>query len=105
MEQSAVAGEEIVVDAAAEIVEEAVAAVTKLGSKEDMKGVPSLLSVRKMQLCFCLTASLRWNRARRSSTIQRSALSSLSHVRVLIWEQMMKRWLAAGTLIQAQHTT
>jgi radical SAM superfamily enzyme with C-terminal helix-hairpin-helix motif len=105
MEQSAVAGEEIVVDAAAETVEEAVAAVTKLGSKEDMKGVPSLLSVRKMQLCFCLTASLRWNRARRSSTIQRSALSFLSHVRVLIWEQMMKRWLAAGTLIQAQHTT
>ncbi|XP_066361489.1 uncharacterized protein [Miscanthus floridulus] len=44
MEQSAAAGEEIMVDAAAETVEEAVAAVTKLGSKEDMKGVPSLLS-------------------------------------------------------------
>jgi len=105
VEQSAAAGEETEVDAVAETVEEAVAAETKLGSKENMKGVSSLLRMRRMRLCFCLTAPLRWNRARRSSTIQCSALSSLSRVRVLIWEQMMKRWLAAGTLIQAQHTT
>jgi hypothetical protein len=77
MEQSAAAGEET---------EEAVAAETKLGSKENMKGVPSLLRMRRMRLCFCLTAPLRWNRARRSSTIQCSALSYLSRVRVLIWE-------------------
>jgi hypothetical protein len=63
-----------------------VAAETKLGSKENMKGVPSLLRMRRMRLCFCLTAPLRWNKARRSSTIQCSALSYLSRVRVLIWE-------------------
>ena len=59
MEQSAAVWEETEVDAAAETVEEAVAAETKLGSKEIMKGVSSLLRMRRMGLCFCLTAPLR----------------------------------------------
>jgi hypothetical protein len=105
MEQSVAAGEEIGVDAAAETVEEVVAAETKLGSMRDTKRVPSSLSVKKTVLCFWLTAFLSWNRARLCSITWHSTSSSLSRVRVPTWGQMMKKSMVAGTWTPKQHTT
>jgi hypothetical protein len=56
------------------------------GQQGEHEGRAQFAVYEEDALCFCLTAPLRWNRARRSSTIQCSALSYLSRVRVLIWE-------------------